>query len=114
MTISLDNISLNNIGLIFIFIGAIIEALADIFFKIWNDKGDIYLIIIGTVLYLIGTGFWVISLRYESFTKSGTIFLLLNVILLSLIGSFLFKDNISLINRIGIAIGIVSIIMIDA
>lgn len=104
---------MNIIGLVLIFIGAIIEVFADIAFKWWNDKNEIHLIIIGVILYLTGTAFWVLSLKYESFTKSGTVFLLLNIILLTITGLLLFKDNISNINRLGIIIGIISIIMIE-
>lgn len=106
-------ISPSNIGLVFIFIGAAIEVFADIFFKIWNDKGGNHLIVLGIVLYLIGTGCWVASLKYETFTKSGVIFLLLNIILLSLTGLFFFKDDLSIINKVGILLGIVSIIMVE-
>ena len=102
-----------NIGLILISIGAAIEVFADIAFKLWNDRNEIHLIIIGVILYLTGTAFWVASLKYESFTKSGTVFLLLNIILLTMTGLLLFKDNLSNINRLGILIGILSVIMIE-
>lgn len=106
-------ISPRNIGLALIIIGAAIEVFADIFFKIWNDKGGNHLIIAGAFLYLIGTGCWVASLKYETFTKSGVIFLLFNITLLSLTGLFFFKDDLSIINKIGILLGIVSIIMVE-
>jgi multidrug transporter EmrE-like cation transporter len=106
-------ISQRNIGLILILIGASLEVFADIFFKIWNDKGGNHLIITGILLYLIGTGCWVASLKYLTFTKSGVIFLLLNIILLSLTGLFFFKDDLSVINKVGILLGIASIIMVE-
>jgi drug/metabolite transporter (DMT)-like permease len=106
-------ISPRNIGLALVIVGSVIEAFADIFFKVWNDKGGNYLVVAGIVLYLIGTGCWVTSLKYETFTKSGVVFLLLNIILLSLTGLFFFKDELSTINKIGIFVGIVSIIMIE-
>ena len=106
-------ITSNNIGLILIIIGAFIEVFADIFFKFYNDKGGYHFIVLGIVLYLIGTMCWVISLRYETFTKSGVIFLLLNIILLSLTGLLFFKEELSIINKIGIFLGIVSIIMVE-
>lgn len=103
----------SNIGLILILVGAAVEVFADIFFKIWNDKGGNHLIIVGILLYLIGTGCWVLSLKYLTFTKSGVIFLLLNIILLSLTGLLFFKDDLSIINKVGILLGIVSIIMVE-
>ncbi len=105
--------SSNNIGLVLIILGATIEVFADIFFKLWSDKGNNYLIILGIVLYLVGTGCWVLSLKYETFTKSGVIFLVLNIILLSLTGLFFFKDELSIINKMGILLGIASIIMVE-
>lgn len=107
------NIPSNIVGLILIIVGALIEVIADIFFKLWNDKGNTYLIVLGVILYLIGTAFWVLSLRYDTFTKSGAIFLLINIIFLSLAGVFFFKDGLSLINKIGIFLGMISIIMVE-
>ena len=106
-------ISPNHVALVLIIIGASIEVFADVFFKMWSDKGGNHLIVAGILLYLIGTGCWVTSLKYETFTKSGVIFLLLNIILLSLTGLFFFKEDISMVNKIGILLGIVSIIMVE-
>lgn len=85
--------SANSIGLVLVFIGAAVEVFADIFFKMWNDKGGNHLIIAGIFLYLIGTGCWVSSLKYLSFTKSGVIFLLLSIIMLSLTGLLFFRTT---------------------
>jgi drug/metabolite transporter (DMT)-like permease len=101
------------VGLVLIVIGASIEVFADTLFKLWNDKGGNHLIIVSIVLYLIGTCCWVSSLKYETFTRSGVIFLLLSVIMLSLTGLFFFKDELSTINKVGIVLGIVSIIMVE-
>ena len=105
--------SANNIGLVLVFIGATVEVFADIFFKTWNDKGGNHLIVAGILLYLVGTGCWVSSLKYLTFTKSGVIFLLLSIIMLSLTGLLFFKDDLSIINKVGILLGIVSIIMVE-
>ena len=103
----------SKIALVLVIIGATLEIFADIFFKMWNDNGGNHLITIGIILYLMGTGCWVSSLKYETFTKSGVIFLLLNITLLSLAGLFFFKEDISAINKIGIILGIISIIMVE-
>jgi multidrug transporter EmrE-like cation transporter len=105
--------SASNMGLVFVFIGVTVEVFADIFFKMWNDKGGNHLIIAGILLYLVGTGCWVTSLKYLSFTKSGIIFLLLSIVMLSLTGLLFFKDDLSIINKIGILLGIASIIMVE-
>ena len=108
----------SEIVLKFIFFGLIVlavafEVVADIFFKKWSLDGKNILFCAGLILYFVGTIFWAISLKYEYMAKAVSVFTVLNLILVALVGILYFKENLSLINKLGIGLGILSVILIE-
>ena len=97
----------------FIILATILEVGADILFKNWTLKNRNLLLFSGLALYFIGTVFWAISLKFESISKSISIFTILNLIIIVLIGVFLFKEKLSILNIIGLILGIISLILLD-
>jgi multidrug transporter EmrE-like cation transporter len=93
--------------------GILLEVAGDIFFKRWALQSKTIILVIGALLYFTGTIFWAFSLKYETLSKAGVIFMLANIILIALAGTMIFKENLSLINKIGIALGIISIILVE-
>ncbi len=98
---------------ILIAIAVVLEILADILFKKWSIENKNILLIIGLIIYALGTLFWAISLKYEFLSKAISIFTLLNLIIISLVGVLVFKEDLSIINKIGIGLGVLSIILIE-
>lgn len=90
-----------------------LEVVGDIFFKKWSLDNKNILLILGLIIYFIGTIFWAISLKYEFLSKAISVFTVLNLILVVLAGVIMFKEDLSIINRIGIALGILSVILIE-
>ncbi len=90
-----------------------IEVLADIFFKRWVIEEKNAWFIIGMVIYVIGTCFWAFSLKYDYLSKAASIFNILNLIALVLVGVVLFKEDLSLANKIGIGLGILSVLLLE-
>ena len=108
----------SEIALKFIFFGLIVLAVAlevvgDIFFKKWSIDGKNVLLYVGLLIYFIGTIFWAISLKYEYLSKAISVFTVLNLIIVVLVGVLYFKEDLSLINKIGIGLGILSVILIE-
>lgn len=108
----------SEITLKFIFYGLIalavaLEVIGDIFFKKWSMDSKNILLYIGLLIYFIGTIFWAISLKYEYLSKAISIFTILNLILVVLVGVIYFKEDLLLINKIGIGLGIISVILIE-
>lgn len=108
----------SEISLKFIFFGLIalavtLEVVGDVFFKKWSIDGKNILLYIGLLIYFIGTIFWAISLKYEYLSKAISIFTVLNLVIIVLVGIFYFKEDLSLINKIGIGLGILSVILIE-
>jgi len=108
----------SKIALKFIFFGlialaVILEVVGDVFFKKWSIDNKNILLYLGLLIYFIGTLFWAVSLKYEYLSKAISIFTILNLIIITLIGVIYFKEDLSLINKVGIGIGILGVILIE-
>ena len=98
---------------IFILIGASLEIIGDVFFKKWTIENKPLLMWVGFIIYAIGTLFWAFSLKYEMLSKAISILTILNLVIVVLIGVVFFKENISMVTKFGIILGIISIILIE-
>lgn len=108
----------SGIALKFIFFGLIalavvLEVAGDILFKKWAIDNKNILLYVGLLIYFIGTIFWAISLKYELLSKAISVFTILNLIIVILVGVLYFKEDLSLINKIGMGLGILSVILIE-
>ena len=90
-----------------------LEIAGDIFFKKWTIENKPVLIWAGLAIYSIGTLFWALSLKYEMLSKAISIFTILNLVIVVLVGMIFFKENVSLVSKIGIVLGIISIVLIE-
>ncbi len=90
-----------------------LEVIGDIFFKKWSIDNRNVLLYVGLLIYFIGTVFWAISLKYEYLSKAITVFTVLNLVIVALVGVLYFKEDLSLINKIGIGLGILSVVLIE-
>jgi multidrug transporter EmrE-like cation transporter len=108
----------SEIALKFIFFGLIALAIAfevvgDILFKKWSTDSKHILLYVGLLIYFIGTIFWAISLKYEYLSKAISVFTVLNLIIVVLVGVLYFKEDLSLINKVGIGLGILGVILTE-
>ena len=90
-----------------------LEVIGDIFFKKWSIEHKNILVYVGLGIYFIGTIFWAISLKYEFISKAISVFAVLNLVIVALVGVLIFKEDISLINKIGIGLGAVSVFLVE-
>lgn len=90
-----------------------LEVIGDVFFKKWALENKNALLVLGLIIYFIGTIFWAISLKYEFLSKAISVFTILNLIIVVAVGVIMFKENLSLINKIGVGLGILSVILIE-
>ena len=96
-----------------ILLAVLIEVLADILFKKWAVQHNQALFALGMMAYLIGTVFWASSLKFEFLSKAGAVFTILNLVLIVLAGVVLFQEQLTTWNKVGIALGIVSVALIE-
>lgn len=98
---------------IFIILGVGLEIVGDFFFKKSAVENKSIFLWVGFAIYLIGTLFWALSLKYELLSKAISVFTILNLVIISLIGVIFFKENLSLMAKVGILLGIISIVLIE-
>jgi multidrug transporter EmrE-like cation transporter len=96
-----------------ILLAVALEVIGDILFKKWSIESKNVLLAVGLLIYFIGTIFWAISLKYEMLSKAISVFTILNLVAIVLVGVIMFKENLSLVNKVGIGLGILSIILIE-
>jgi len=98
---------------LFTLLGVSLEIVGDVFFKKWTVEHRPLLMWGGFIIYSIGALFWAFSLKYEMLSKAISIFTILNLVIVSLIGIIFFKENISVMAKFGIVLGIISIVLIE-
>jgi small multidrug resistance pump len=101
-----------------VFFGLIILAVAleiggDVLFKKWSLAGSNSMLYIGLGVYFLGSIFWAVSLKYEQLSKAISVFTILNLVVVALVGVLYFKEDLSLLNKLGIALGVLSIILVE-
>ena len=94
-------------------LAVLIEVSADILFKKWSLEGRNILFILGMVVYALGTCFWALSLKFDYLSKAVSIFTVLNLIGVILVGVIMFNEKLTLVNKIGIGLGIISVILLE-
>jgi multidrug transporter EmrE-like cation transporter len=102
----------------YIFFGLIVvavafEVVADILFKRWATENRYLLLAIGLLLYFTGTVFWAISLKYKYLSKAVTMFTVLNLVAVVLAGVVMFNEQLTLLHKIGIGLGILSVVLME-
>lgn len=91
----------------------LLEVIADIMFRYWGMNEKRWLLAVGMAVYMIGTLFWAYSLKYEYLSKAISVFTILNLVALVLAGVVIFKEDLSLVNKLGILLALVSVVMIE-
>ncbi|MDO8620491.1 MAG: SMR family transporter [bacterium] len=99
--------------LVLILLAVVFEAVADISFKYAHLANKQMWLWLGVGLYTVGTVIWAFSLRYEYLSKAISIFTVLNLIAVILVGVLFFHENLSLLNKFGIGLGILAVILMQ-
>lgn len=94
-------------------IAVTLEVIADILLKKWSMSAQWPLFAIGIFIYFLGTVSWAYSLRYEHLSKAIILFTLANLIVITFAGLIFFDEHLSRVNKIGILLGMLSIVMIE-
>ncbi len=92
---------------------AALEVLGDILFKEWTLKHQWYLLVLGIVFYMAATMFWAFSLKYQNLSKAVVIFAVLTLVVGVLVGVFLYKEELTAVNIIGVIFGLVGIVLLE-
>jgi drug/metabolite transporter (DMT)-like permease len=94
-------------------VSSLLEFVADVCYKEWA-LGRTALIWAGTLLYVLSSVFWAISLKHETLSKGIVIFSVVNVVMVILTGALLYGEQLTWQHKAGIALGLASIILIES
>jgi len=104
----------SKIGFFFIMLLAVsFEVFGDYFFKKWALSEDVGILNIGLFMYFVGSVFWATSLRYETLSRAILVFLLLSLIMTTALGVFIFREELTLANKFGLALAVLALILVE-
>ncbi len=102
-----------NIAIILLLAGGIILTIGDIFMKKWINADSYVFYFIGLVTYLIGLNFLAQSFRFKNIAVASAILVIINVVTLSVVSWFYFKETLSPTQIAGIIVGIIAIVILE-
>lgn len=102
-----------NTGLLLVIAGGIILTFGDIIMKRWIGNNNRYLFALGIIVYLCGTIFLAFSFKYKNIAVASMMMIIFNILLLTVLTYLYFKEPLNLKQMIGIAVGILSVIILE-
>lgn len=92
----------------------LVESIAEYFINLSKTSNQLYYLYIGMITYVFVAYLFYLFLKLgTSFAVSNTIWQVSNIIILSLVSYFIFKENLTKIQWTGICLAIVSVFLID-
>jgi len=102
-----------SIAIILLLIGGIILTVGDIFMKKWVNTNAHIFYFVGLVIYLIGLNFLAQSFKFKNIAVASLIFILVNIVTLSIVSWFYFKETLSPLQITGMIFGIIAVIILE-
>jgi multidrug transporter EmrE-like cation transporter len=102
-----------NIAFILLLIGGIILTVGDILMKKWVSSNNYVFYIVGMIVYLVGMNFLAQSFKYKNIAVASVIFVIFNVVTLSIVSWLYFKETLSALQIVGIVVGLCSVILLE-
>lgn len=100
-------------GLVLLVLGGLVLTLGDIVMKEWIINNSYYWYSSGIVMYTLGLNFLAQSFRYKNISVASVLLVIFNVITLTLVSFFFFSEKITIQKIIGIALGLISVIILE-
>ena len=100
-------------ALLVLIIGGSILTIGDIVFKFYANKPHWALYATGLGIYLIGLMFLVKTFESENIAVASTIFVIANIITLSIVSWLYFGEKLSSLQLLGLGVAIVAILLLE-
>ena len=98
--------TINHFPIILLTLGGIILTVGDIAMKKWVNTNRPYFFIVGLLIYMIGMVLLGLSYRHKNIAEASVILVLVNIILLSLVSRFYFKEVWTIYEVVGILLAL--------
>jgi len=100
-------------ALLLLALGGLILTVGDICMKKWVNTNAYSFYFVGLAIYLVGLNFLAQSFKFKNIAVASVIFVIFNVVTLSFVSWLYFKETLSLLQIVGILIGIVAIVVLE-
>lgn len=104
---------MNLLSLLLIFIGGIVLTVGDLVMKKWVGNSSPFLYGLGLTIYLIGMVFLSQSFKFKNIAVASLMLVLFNIVTLLVVSWFFYQEKLSLLQMIGIAFGLISIVILE-
>ncbi len=94
-------------------VGGVILTAGDLFMKQWVQSNRRLFYVIGLVIYLVGMLFLAQSFRHKNIAVASVIFVLFNVITLTVVSWLYFKEGLTAWQIFGILLGLASVAVLE-
>ncbi|WP_291783741.1 SMR family transporter [Cecembia sp.] len=113
-TFKLQTMTLINNVVFLLFVGALIDTAGDLLMKKWVETQSWQFFIVGMVFYLVGLSCLAFSFNFKNIAVASIIFVLLNIVLLSLAGWIFYGETLKTKEFFGILLGLMAVFLIES
>ena len=99
--------------LFLLLIGGIILTIGDLIMKEWVVKNRNWFYVLGILIYVVGLNFLAWSFKYKNIAIASVIFVIFNVITLTLVSWIVFKEKLTPLEIAGLLMGLFSIVILE-
>jgi multidrug transporter EmrE-like cation transporter len=99
--------------LLLLFLGGVTLTIADIIMKKWVESENLPAFWLGMLIYMVAMAFLAHSFKQKNMAVASMIFVIFNVVTLAIASHILFHEKLSLQQIVGIAVGFVSIAILE-
>jgi multidrug transporter EmrE-like cation transporter len=100
-------------NLALIFLGGLIVTVGDLVLKQWVRSSSLLYYLAGIALYTMGGSLLALSFREKDIAVASVIFIVFNVITLTIAGMILYEEHLTYSKVIGICLALASIIILE-
>ncbi|MFH0804724.1 MAG: SMR family transporter [Patescibacteria group bacterium] len=99
--------------LLLLLAGGTILTAGDIVLKQWVASNRRLFYIVGLAIYLVGTMFLAQSFKYKNIAVASVIFVIFNVVTLTIVSWLYFKEGLTAWQLVGVGMGILSVVVLE-
>lgn len=103
---------------VLLLLAVVLEGSSDLLFRQWGlerqkGAGQWGFFLFALAIYMMGATCWGLSLQFREVSRAIVAFAVLNTLMVAVAGVFFFGEKLTIINRIGILLGGISLIMVE-
>jgi len=96
-----------------ILIGTFLESVGDVSFRLATIQNKEWIRYIGFIVYITGSWFWALSLKYHELTKGLIVFIALNVFMVAVASRIFFSEYLTYTQIFGIVLVLLGIFFVE-